>query len=497
MQEQSETNFHKSIFKATGIFGFTQVMKIVLKILTGKFAALFLGPAGVGIVGLLNNTLSLISAVTGLGLNVSSVREVAIAESENNQQKVSEVIVLLNRWSIAIGLIGAIISLGFSKLLSRWTFGTAEYDYWFVILSVYFLFTSISSAQTAIMQGKRMLRKIVISSVVSTFFIAIITVPIYYFYGLQGIVPVILLSSVITVLANFFMIRDLRNQKISMSLKETLVKGKSMIKLGILLSLNVVFGQFCIFIIKLFLNGQGSSAQILGFYEVSTVIVVSYLGMVFSAMSNDFYPALTSLRDEKEKFVKLVNHQTESALLIVTPAIIFLYFLAPLMIQVLYSKEFLQVVVILKAALFSVILKAITWPLGFIILAKGNNRQYFKQEIVGDSMNIVFTLVFYHYFGLSGIGFASVLMFLLYGLYVYYVVNRKYGFTYDRITLIAILKSFGLGLLAMISIFVLDYPVAYLPLGFLFIVSVILSAYEFNKKVGFKKVKDKIKSKFN
>ena len=132
-------------------------------------------------------------------------------------------------------------------------------------------------------------------------------------------------------------------------------------------------------------------------------------------MGNDFYPRLTSTIEDNVKVKQLVNNQIEVALLLVVPAIVALYLGAPLLIDLLYTKEFVGVLPILKAGLFSVIIKAVIWPLSFIILSKGDNKQYFKQELFGDFMNIFLTILFYKYWGLLGIGLASVINFSIYG----------------------------------------------------------------------------------
>ena len=57
MSIETTDNSHKTIVRATGVFGFVQVFKMLVSIVGAKFIALFLGPVGIGIFGLLNNTL--------------------------------------------------------------------------------------------------------------------------------------------------------------------------------------------------------------------------------------------------------------------------------------------------------------------------------------------------------------------------------------------------------------------------------------------------------
>ena len=437
MKEVQTDNSHKTILKATSIFGIMQVVKMIISIIGNKFVAIFLGPIGIGTVGLLSNVLNIIASISSFGIATVSVREIAIANADENPNKISEMISLLQKMALCIGLFGAIITLIFSKLLSQLTFGNTNYSYWFVILSINFIITSYATIQASILQGKNKLKAIAISNVVSGMLITFCTIIIYFFLKFDGVIWVILSSSIITLLINLYFTRNFK-VKFQLDFNEFVGKSKPIFQLGFLLSMNVIFGQICAYLIKIYLNASGSSTHVLGFYEVSTVILISYVGLIFNSMSIDFYPRLTSINQDKTKVNQLVNSQLEIALLLITPAIIFLYLTAPFVINLLYTKEFLPTYLILKAALFAMIIKAIIWPLSYIILAKGNKKQYFKQELVSDFLNVSLTVSFYHFFGLIGIGIAMVFNYVLYGFYVFYVVKRDYdfGFTNDCLRII-------------------------------------------------------------
>ena len=79
-----DKNFHFSILKSTGIFGVSHVVKIAAKIVVNKFAALYLGTIGVGIIGLVENLLSVIYGFVNFGIPASSVREIALLTNESD-----------------------------------------------------------------------------------------------------------------------------------------------------------------------------------------------------------------------------------------------------------------------------------------------------------------------------------------------------------------------------------------------------------------------------
>lgn len=459
MEKHNSDNSHKQILKATGVFGLAQVLKMVVSIIGTKFVAVFLGPVGIGTVGLLNNAIGIIGSITNFGLNTTGVREVSSAYSDNDKKKFSERLIVLQRWFLIVGMGGALLTILFSKLLSRWTFGKEENYIWFVILSINFVLLSISAGKYVVLQGLRKIRTIAYLNILSSMCMTLVTIPIYYFFNFDGIVAVILLSSLITLLFNLYYTRNIKTIAVSVSFCETIKRGKPLLKMGFLLSINVIFGQICNYIIKLYLNGNGATAKILGFYEVSSVILLTYVGLVFNAMGTDFYPRLIEIQSDDIKVNRIVNDQIEIGLLIVTPLISFLYLVCPFLIEFLYTKSFLGVTLIFKGALFAVIIKTIMWPLAFVILAKGRNKLYFKQELLGDFLNIALTILFYYLLGLEGIGLANIFNFAISGIYIYIVLNKKFGFSIRKDTLKIVLFSIFIGLLNCLVVFFYGFSV--------------------------------------
>ncbi len=461
-----------------------------------KFVALFLGTTGIGTVGLLQNTLAIISSITGFGINISGVRMVALAKAQKDDVLFSKTVLVLKRWSIATGVLGILITFILAKPLSLWTFNSTEYVNWFLILSVNFIFSSLAVNKMVLLQGSRAMKAIAVSTVVYAVAVTSISVPIYYFFRMDGIVAVLVLTTLLNFIINWFFARKIEVVPVSVTFKETISRGKEMIQLGFLLSINVIFGQITAYLLKLYFNFQHTTESVLGLYIVATTLLLTYVGMVFSAMSTDFYPRLTEVQADNKQVKELVNDQLEIALLLITPLIIVFYFFAPLVVTILYSTEFLNVVVILKWALFAIIIKAIIWPLAFIILAKGEKMLYFKQEIFSDAMNIGFTIVGYHYFGLIGIGLAMAANYIVYGVYVFYTVKQKFSFNFRKNTMGIIFKSALLGTLAALTVSFMDYPNAYWVLALLSALSVYVSYTELNHRVDVKGYVMKIRNKF-
>jgi len=453
-----QKSFHRIIFKSTGLFGLSQLIKIGVRLVSNKVAALFLGPIGIGIIGLLENILALIQGFTNFGIASSSVREIALVTNDSLEENPQEqrLLKIIYKWTLTTGILGLLVTLLFAKRISLEVFESESNYKWILVLGIYFIFTSISTIRIAILQAKKKVVSIVKYNIVIAIFSSIISTIGYYFLGINGIIPVILFTSLIGFLVSLYFTRNVKILSSSISIKQTFKEGLPMAKLGLLLSVSVIFGQICFYLIRWFLK-ENYSFEILGLYQVSNTILVGYLGLVFTAMSNDFYPRLCNYENNKESFNNLVNDQTELALFIVVPAVFVLYLIAPYLIKLLYSKEFLEVLLILKIGLVAIVLKAIAWPMGYIPLIKGNKLLYLKQNLLGDGINVIASIVFFYYFGLLGLGLAMLAMFLISGIYNYYVAVNYYNFKFRKDTLRVLFFSIISSIIALFSIFIFDF----------------------------------------
>lgn len=475
---------NRSILKAIGVFGSMRFFQMISSILVAKFVAIFIGPSGVGLLGLLKNAINLIVSFTSFGFSITSVKEIATPLNEKDDRFLLKAISISKRTSTYIGLLGFIVSILLSGVLSQWIFNDYTKFYWFLLLSINFLILSRNTFYITLMKGMRLTKVIAISGVLSSLVGGITTLPIYYFFREKGIIPAIITSNLLGLLVNIYLTRKVNKTGFKGNFKDYISAAKPMLSLGVYLSINVIFGHLCHFFIKLFFNNYVEDQDILGFYEVGMVIIATYAGTVFSVMSIDFYPRLASFQHDNSIVKDLVNKQIVIGILIVTPLILLFCLFDKWLILLLYSKEFLIVSSILKLGLFSTIVKAVIWPLSFIILAKGNKSQYLKQELLGDFLNVSFTILFYLKFGLEGIGLALCFNFIFYGIYLYIYVYKTYNFRFTYGTKLVVISCFVMGGFVIASqLFISTILFNKAIVSIVFLASLAYSLKELNKRM--------------
>ena len=116
-----------------------------------------------------------------------------------------------------------------------------------------------------------------------------------------------------------------------------------MIRLGIAFVVAGIFGSGADFLIRASLNNI-ASLNMLGLYNAGFMMSVTYAGMVFTSMETDYYPRLAAVGHDVHQMSNTVNHQVEVSLLMISPLLVAFSIGAPIIVQLLYSKEFLDVV---------------------------------------------------------------------------------------------------------------------------------------------------------
>ena len=209
--------------KATSIFGGVQFITILLSIVKSKLIALILGPEGLGFSALLSSTIGLIGGLTYFGLGTSAVKNVSQAYGKGDIERASFVITILKRCVWATGLLGMIVAICASSLLSRLTFGNSDYTWTFIWISTSLLFTQLSTGHLVILQGMRKLEYLAKSSLLGSFLGLLITVPLYYYFGIKGVVPGIILNAGLILICAWFFSKKVLLPKVKVSRLSTIL----------------------------------------------------------------------------------------------------------------------------------------------------------------------------------------------------------------------------------------------------------------------------------
>ena len=156
--------------------------------------------------------------------------------------------------------------------------------------------------------------------------------------------------------------------------------------------------------VRSYLNYVGSEA-VVGLYNAAYMLVVTYAGMVFSAMETDYFPRLSAAcLTNGRNMNDVVNRQAEVSVLLISPLTVCFVFMAPVMLPLLFSGKFMPVLPMIQVAAVSMFFRGLYLPVEYISLAKGHSRSFCFLEGINSLMMLAFVVVGYNTYSLLGAG---------------------------------------------------------------------------------------------
>lgn len=165
-----------------------------------------------------------------------------------------------------------------------------------------------------------------------------------------------------------------------------------------------------------------------GIYQAAFALSGLYIGVILQAMGKDFYPRLTAVAFDSKKEIQLINEQTQVGMMIAAPGLMFTLAFAPLAIRVLYSAEYLEAFPILQWMILGVFLRTISWPMGFLFVARAKGRIFFYTQLVSHILLFGFTYLSILIFGLEGTGIAFFCLYIVYTTSMAVLINKENDF---------------------------------------------------------------------
>ena len=436
------SSYHQ-IFKATALIGGVQVFNILAGIARTKVLASLLGPAGIGLVGMYQSATAVIGTVAGMGITQSGVRQIAEAAATGDQARISRTVGTLRLTSLLSGLLGMLLVLAFREPLARATFGDDTYAFGLGFLSLTLLFGAVAGGQNALLQGLRRLRDLAANQVAGTVLGTLLSIGLVLWLRQSGVVALLVATAAASLLCSWWYARRVRVASAPMPLRDTWIESRALFAMGAAFMVSGLLVAGAAYVSRvLIIRALGMAA--VGLYTASWTLSSLYVNTVLNAMGTDFYPRLTAVQSDNATVNRLVNEQTEMGVLIATPGILVTLALAPWVLSVFYSSAFLPATEVIRWQIIGAALRVVSWPMGFIILAKGMPRTFMLVEGLAWTLQVLLLAVCLKLWGLEGAGIAFAVLYVAVLMGLYAVSRAISGFSWSRrsISLIALCTFF-------------------------------------------------------
>ncbi|MFC1516562.1 O-antigen translocase, partial [Thermodesulfobacteriota bacterium] len=403
MSTSSARSTYRQILKSTSLIGGSSLINMVIGMVRTKFVAVLLGPAGMGLMGVYTSITSIVNTISTMGIGTSGVRHIAEAYGTGDEDRVAYKVKTCRRIVWVTGVVGMATMILGCFSLSWISFGSSDHALAIALLGVTVLLGNIAVGQSCILQGTRRIGYMAMVSIIAALSGTIIGIPCYYFWGMDGIVPSLVLISAANLATSCWYARQVPVTSVSMSWRKSWEGAADLLRFGIPYMLGTLMTTLTVYLIRIFLIrqvGLGGVGIWMAAFTFSSVLV----NFVLNAMGKDYYPRLAAVAHDNQLVSEAVNTQTEIALLLALPGLAATIIFAPLVIEIFYSGKFDASVDILRWSVYGIFGRVVSWPLAIIMLAKGMGKTFFCTETFGNLFYLVAVWSCTTLWGLPGTG---------------------------------------------------------------------------------------------
>lgn len=418
------------ILKSSALIGSASALNIVIGILRVKVMAVFLGPAGFGLMGTYGSITDLARSVAEMGINRSGVRQIAAATGSDDPRRIARTVTVLRRAAVVLGVIGALVMVLLSGVISQVSFGSAQHAGDVAVLSIAVFFGLVAGAQGALLQGLRRIPDIARVGVWGGLLGTLTCIPIVYFFGERGVAPSLVCLAAMGVVTSTWYSRKVGIEAPAMTAREVGAEAAELLKLGVAFMTSALLMMGAAYVVRIIvLRNAGLEAA--GLYQAAWTLGGLYVGFILQAMGTDFYPRLVAAIGDHPVCNRVVNEQAHVSLLLAGPGVIATLAFTPLVLDLFYSVKFALAGAPLRWICLGMALRVITWPMGYIIVAKNRQALFFASELAWTVVNLGLSWICLRSFGLTGAGIAFFGSYAFHGLMVYPLANRLTGFRWS------------------------------------------------------------------
>jgi PST family polysaccharide transporter len=418
------------ILKSSALVGGASAVTLLIGIVRTKALAVMLGPSGFGLMGAFMSIVDFMSGVANVGINRSGVRQIAESVGSGDIRRIAVTVTVLRRTASLLGVAGGVLLALVAVPVAQLSFGHTQYSPAIVLLGAAVLLKIVADAQSALIQGMRRIADLAKVGVLGSIFGSVAAIPLVYFMRESGVALSIVAAAAATLWMSWWYSRKVRVERVRLTIHEMCVETKALLKLGLAFMVSgflMIGAAYLVRVILLRLEGLESA----GLYQAAWTLGGMYVGLIIQAMGADFYPRLVAAASDDAVCNRLVNEQMQVSLLLASVGVLGTLVLAPFVLELFYSTHFTEAAHALRWICLGMALRVISWPMGYIIVARGDQRLFVLTEVAWTIVNVTLSYFLVAAAGLTGAGAAFFLSYVFHMAMIYPVVRWLSGFRLD------------------------------------------------------------------
>lgn len=416
-----------TLIKTSVFSAIATIIQVISGFIVTKVIAVYVGPAGLAIIGQLQNFINLVLLASGDFFKTAITKYTA--QFQDDETKKHEI------WSTAIKIAGILyivvfVSLFFfSNEISAYLLSSSQYGYVLKILAFSIPFFVLNGLLLAILNGQRQIKQYITLSIslsiVSLVLVAILSI----FYALEGALVAYVINQSVVLLVTLFYLRKeswLKLKSFSYKLKQE--NMKKILGFGAISFTAVIASNSSMLYIRDYISTT-ISPESAGHWQAIWILSTVSLSLITTSLVTYLLPTLSSIKEKH-----LMSSELKKAVYLILPIAsaisLSMYLLRDFIIEILYTKEFLPMGELFLWQMIGNVIKACAWLFGYLFVAKAMVRYCVSTEIIFALLMIGLSIYFVDAYGLIGVTYAYTLntfLYLITGVIIYkFEVKENY-----------------------------------------------------------------------
>ncbi len=407
------------LFRIASLNGLSVVIKIVVGLASSKIIAVFVGPAGMALVGNLRNFTTSAESLATLGLQNGIVKYVA--ENSEKREKLREI---LSTVFIALACVGVVLSSTLYFLADYWSKlildDSDNYGIVFKILAIALPWSALSVFGISVINGLGKYKKVILITISGNILGLIVTATLILWLHTMGALLSIIIAPSLLLLVTLLFLN-----------KEIAILGTISVKyfnFGMLRNLSfyslmtfvpVIIGPIVYLAIRNHLI-DSNGVEAAGYWEAITRISTYYLMFITTLLTVYYLPKLALAQNDNATKKIFFNYYRGVLPYFILGAIV-IYIFREFIISLLFTAEFSAVSDLFIWQLLGDVFKAASLILGYQFFAKNLIKAFIVTEMISFAV-----LYFSSIFAVTVWGLEGVVMAYFFTYFVYLLVLVVY-----------------------------------------------------------------------
>lgn len=403
---------NKSIFliKLFSINSLGVLLRTIFGLVSQKLVAVFIGPSGIALLGNLRNAIALISLVSTSGIDQGVVK--FQSEYENDSNKLNQLYATSKIYALIGSIVVFLVLVPSASFWSNYLFSTSEYNYLFIVLAFALPFTALYNICFSIVNGRSNYMKATFMVVTTHALVAIILMVLVIIYKESGALLALVLTPVIQFIVLLIYAKSEINLLYQAALKWDRFFSKQLSLFIVMAFAAVVLNNVVELNLRNYLIEKISLDEA-GYWTSMLSVSNYYLAILAGFYSLYVLPRYAKINSFNEFKLELIQIY-KIILPIFLMLFILIYLLRIMVIQLLFTEEFIGMESLFKWQLIGDFIKIIAVIMAYILIAKQQWKLFIISEAFSSLLFYVLGIYFVERRGAEGLVIANLLRYLGY-----------------------------------------------------------------------------------